>query len=357
MKKLCRFTLSLSTSQGSKKCFSKAIQFIIGEIVLALEYLHKIGVSHRDIKPENILITEEGHIKLGDFGSAGISESARKILKIKNHKHKDGVKDDNKLNTFVGTKEYVSPEVLKGKGCSPAADMWSLAVIIFQLYSGYTPFYDSKAEFYIFKNIMECKYKIPDCVPAEARDLIEKLLFLNPEERLSPIQVRNHQFFADYDFEEFKNNNSPLFSLYEQIEDDKDYLESSEEFDSMVNGEDFDVDFSESPAVGKEILLSTVKNSPNKEYNAYLKKSSSLGEREIIDISSKKEKDVATEDEFIERKISAKSNHTENSKDNSSENDDPTFDSIKEPSTPTFKSHAWSSKYIPKNKKGDEEEK
>ena len=357
MKKLCRFTPSLPSSQTQNKCLNSAIQFIIAEITQALEYLHTVGISHRDIKPENIFVTEEGHLKLGDLGSAGISEEARKILKIKNHKHKDGVKEDGKLNTFVGTKEYVSPEVLKGKSCSPAADMWSLAVIIFQLYSGYTPFYDSNAEFYIFQNIMECKYKIPDCVPNEAKDLIEKLLILNPEERLTPTQVKNHKFFVGYDFEEFKNKNSPLYALYEQIKDEKDDIESSSEYDSIVNDEDFDVDFSESPAVGKEILISPVKNSPNKAYKAYLKKSSTLGEKEIVDLSPNEEKEAEKEEEFIDTKVYAKSTKTENSKNNSSDNDDPTYDSIPEPSTPTLRSQPWSSKYIPKSKMENEEEK
>mmetsp|Transcript_8887 Transcript_8887/g.10075 ORF Transcript_8887/g.10075 Transcript_8887/m.10075 type:complete len:442 (+) Transcript_8887:292-1617(+) len=325
-------------------------------MVLALEYLHSKGVSHRDIKPENIFVTEQGHLKLGDLGSAGISEKGRKLLKIKNHKHKDGVKEDGKLNTFVGTKEYVSPEVLKGKGCSPACDLWSLGVIIYQLFTGHTPFHDSDAEFYIFQNIMECKYKIPDSVPSEAKDLLQKLLILNPEERLTASQVKNHEFFADYDFEEFENINSPLCDLYELIKADKDDLESSCDYDSIVNGEDFDVDFSESPAVSKEILASPLKNSPNKSYKAYLKKSSSLGERELLDLSKKVEHEEEKEENFIESRPYAKSTNTENSKDNSSDND-PTFDSIQEPTTPTLRSQNWSTKYIPKQPILEKEEK
>jgi serine/threonine protein kinase len=196
---------------------SEVIQFIVAEIVEALQYLHSVGISHRDIKPENIFVTEKGFLKLGDLGTAGISEHARKTLKMKNHKHKDGIKEAGNLNTFVGTKEYVSPEVLKGKGCSPAADMWSLGVIIFQLYTGFTPFFDADGEFYIFQNIMECKYNIPESVPEVVRDLISKLLILSPEERLNAEQVKEHEFFAEYSFDAPRSDLSPLCTLYDII--------------------------------------------------------------------------------------------------------------------------------------------
>lgn len=237
--------------------------------------------------------------------------------------------------------------------------MWSLGVIIFQLYTGYTPFNYSVAVYDIFQNIMECKYELPDYLPKEAQNLIEKLLILAPEERLTAEQVKNHEFFADYDFEEFEDINSPLVSLYEQINNEKDEFESSCDYDSMMNGEEFDVDFSESPNVKKEILASPLKNSPNKSYKAYLKKSSSLGERELQDLSKQeemKEKQTPEEDEFIETRPYAKSTNTENSKGGSSD-DDPTYDSIPEPTTPTLKTQNWSTKYVPKKPVENKEEK
>ncbi|CAI2375083.1 unnamed protein product [Moneuplotes crassus] len=333
----------------SIKLCTRDIQFIISQVLLALEYLHSVGIVHRDIKPENIFVTEEGHLKLGDLGSSGISEQARKTLKIKNHKYKDGVKEENKLNTFVGTKEYVSPEVLQGKRCSPAADMWSLGVIIFQLFCGYTPFTLEKAEYYTFQSIMECKYKIPETFPEAAKNLIKSLLVLKPEERLSASQVRNHEFFADFDFGEFDDKNSPLCDLYDQLKDVQEDCESSSEYDSIVNGDDFDVDFSESPAIGKGILNSPLKDSPNKAYNTYLKKSSSLGEREIKNLADQEEKDdEVKEDNFIEFRPHAKSTLTDNSKQSSSDHGDTTFASIPEPTTPRLKTENWSSKYISK---------
>lgn len=91
------------------------MQFIVAELILALEYLHNNGILHRDLKPENIFVNELGHLKLGDFGCAGITKGARDKFKLKSHKHKDNMKEEDKLDTFLGTKEYVSPEVLEGK--------------------------------------------------------------------------------------------------------------------------------------------------------------------------------------------------------------------------------------------------
>ena len=88
-------------SLGLNKIDKKVVQFIVAEIIIALEYLHSIGVSHRDLKPENIFVNEIGHLKLGDFGCAGVSQEAREKLKIRNHKQKDNIMEEDKLNTFV----------------------------------------------------------------------------------------------------------------------------------------------------------------------------------------------------------------------------------------------------------------
>lgn len=232
------------TYLGLNKLDINIVRFIVAEIVLVLEYLHSVGVSHRDLKPENIFVNEEGHLKLGDFGCAGVSPEAREKLKIKNHKHRDNIKESDKLNTFVGTKQYVPPEVLKGVGCSPFADMWSLGVLIYQLFTGKTPFLVMDSEYFTFQNIMECNYEIPDQVPKEGKDLIQKLLVLDPDERLTATQVKSHAFFNGLDFDSVFESNSPLNLLYNQIKENEVNLYSSEE-DSFVEDENFDEDFND----------------------------------------------------------------------------------------------------------------
>lgn len=88
-------------------------RFYAAEILLGLEYLHSIAVIYRDLKPENVLLDEEGHLKISDFGLS-----------------KSGVTDDSeKAFTFCGTPEYLAPEIIKGIGHNKAVDFWSLVKV------------------------------------------------------------------------------------------------------------------------------------------------------------------------------------------------------------------------------------
>lgn len=87
--------------------------FYAAEISLALGHLHSKDIIYRDIKLENVLMDEEGHVSLTDFGMAKI------------------VKEDQTAMTFCGTPEYIAPEVLKGKGYTRAADWWSLGILLY----------------------------------------------------------------------------------------------------------------------------------------------------------------------------------------------------------------------------------
>ena len=89
---------------------------------MALGYLHKeLGVIYRDLKPENIIFDEHGYLRLTDFGLA---------------------KQCDVSNTFCGTPEYVSPEMLIGKGHTKATDWWGVGVLTYELMAGIPPFYD-----------------------------------------------------------------------------------------------------------------------------------------------------------------------------------------------------------------------
>ncbi len=83
--------------------------FYAAEIVLALETLHSNGIVYRDLKPENVLIARDGHVKITDFGLS-----------------KEGIEENKKAYTMVGTPDYLAPEILTGKGHDRTVDWWSL---------------------------------------------------------------------------------------------------------------------------------------------------------------------------------------------------------------------------------------
>lgn len=145
-----------------------ASRFYAAEIILALEHLHHLGIIHRDLKPENILLNEDMHIQITDFGTAKILDSNAKEVRA---------------NSFVGTAQYVSPELLTEKSVSKSADLWALGCIIYQLCAGLPPFRGNN-EYLIFQKIIKLEYSFPEGFPAKAKDLVEKLLVLDPSNRL-----------------------------------------------------------------------------------------------------------------------------------------------------------------------------
>merc|ERR1712137_1151117 len=150
------------------KCFDlECGRFYAAEVVSALEFMHGRGVAHRDLKPENILLSEDMHVRVVDFGTArdlGTDRSARS-------------------KSFVGTAEYVCPELLTQKEAGLSADLWSLGCMLYQFFSGRAPF-KAASEFLIFNLIENRKFSYPENFPEVAKDLIDQLLELDPENRL-----------------------------------------------------------------------------------------------------------------------------------------------------------------------------
>ena len=166
-------------------CHISCARWLTAELVNVLEYIHGRRVLHRDLKPENILLDDLGHVKLVDFGSS---------------KRLD-VEDD--VPKFVGTAQYVSPEVLNDADASEASDLWALACIVFQMLSGEPPF-AAPVEYAIFKKIEERDFAFPaDGFPPRARELVDAMLQLEPDARLGApacggyAALKAHPFFTD----------------------------------------------------------------------------------------------------------------------------------------------------------------
>ena len=183
-----------------KKTFNEeCTRFYGAEILDTIDYMHARGVIHRDLKPENVLLDHRMHVKITDFGTAKILDIPKKSPIEANGdiasagSPLDGA-DTNRANSFVGTAEYVSPELLKDKQACKASDLWAFGCIIYQLLAGRPPF-KAANEYLTFQLILALDYKFPPDFPPVAKDLVERLLVHDPSRRLSLEHIKNHQFF------------------------------------------------------------------------------------------------------------------------------------------------------------------
>ena len=169
-------------------------RFYGAQILDSIDYMHSRGIIHRDLKPENVLLDEQMHVKITDFGTA-------KILDLKKSNGMGSTSGDpmdsaesDRAQSFVGTAEYVSPELLTDKNACKASDLWAFGCIIYQLIAGRPPF-KAANEYMTFQKIVGLEYSFPDGFPPLARDLVERLLVLDPITRLPMEHIKAHPFF------------------------------------------------------------------------------------------------------------------------------------------------------------------
>ncbi|KAI9676599.1 MAG: pkb-activating kinase-like protein [Bathelium mastoideum] len=178
-------------------------RFYSAEILDAVDYMHTRGIIHRDLKPENVLLDDKMHVKITDFGTAKILD-LKPASSSNESKYEDSSEDPSgspmdgaetdRAVSFVGTAEYVSPELLTDKNACKASDLWALGCIIYQLLAGRPPFKGTN-EYQTFQKIVALDYAFPVGFPDVARDLVERLLVLDPAKRLPIEHIKNHQFF------------------------------------------------------------------------------------------------------------------------------------------------------------------
>ncbi|XP_050371549.1 serine/threonine-protein kinase UCN [Argentina anserina] len=229
------------------RVFSPAVlRFYLAEIVCALEHLHTMGLAYRDLKPENVLIQHSGHVTLTDFdlsrslnhqavktvasaadnaaedtrrksrgsltrwitiindnkkskaAGVGLLKKAKSARVSPVCRRKPSFSDNGeRANSFVGTVEYVSPEILRGEGHDFAVDWWALGILAYECLYGMTPF-KGKSRKETFRNVVT---RTPEFVGRRTAltDLIERLLHKDPTRRLGYVrgacEIKEHEFF------------------------------------------------------------------------------------------------------------------------------------------------------------------
>ncbi|GAA0166622.1 hypothetical protein LIER_21740 [Lithospermum erythrorhizon] len=251
----------LRQKQPGKYFPEHAARFYVAEVLLALEYLHMLGIVYRDLKPENVLVRADGHIMLSDFDlslrclvSPTLVKSAKsgsesknsgycaqpaciepscviepaciqpacfaprflgkpkkdrksKSPKVESHNHANDTLPEllaeptnARSMSFVGTHEYLAPEIIKGEGHGSAVDWWTFGIFLYELLFGRTPFKGAGNRATLF-NVVGQPLKFPDApsVSFAARDLIRGLLVKQPQHRLAyrrgATEIKQHPFF------------------------------------------------------------------------------------------------------------------------------------------------------------------
>ncbi|DAZ99136.1 TPA: hypothetical protein N0F65_010220 [Lagenidium giganteum] len=164
-------------------------RFYAAELALSLAHLHQMHIMYRDLKLENILMDGEGHIAITDFGLS---------------------KEDDEGSTFVGTPEYLAPELLCSQRTASSygntVDWWSYGVLVYEMVQGQTPFWDKNRR-QMFQNILSKEPEFPEefFSPA-ATDFLQRLLVKNPRKRLGcgaegPMEIMRHPWFEGIDWD------------------------------------------------------------------------------------------------------------------------------------------------------------
>ncbi|KAG7548617.1 Protein kinase-like domain superfamily [Arabidopsis suecica] len=256
----------LRQKQPGKHFSELAARFYASEVLLALEYLHMMGVVYRDLKPENVMVREDGHIMLSDFDLslqsfvsptliqstsqpschiasyciqppcidpscklpvACIQPSCFKPRFLNNKPRKAKTEKagsdslpmliaeptDARSMSFVGTHEYLAPEIIRGDGHGSSVDWWTFGIFLYELLTGKTPFKGNGNRETLF-NVVGQPLKFPEgSISFAAKDLIRGLLTKDPKKRLGfkkgATEIKQHPFFNNVNWALIRSTTPP----------------------------------------------------------------------------------------------------------------------------------------------------
>jgi len=250
-------------SQPHRRLRESAVRFYAAEVILALEYLHSLGFIYRDLKPENIMMRLNGHLALTDFDLSAMCTAVNPVVITRHQKLAErflGVvhpprKSASKLDlirivdsepevpvrksSFVGTPEYLAPEVISGEQQSGSVDWWTVGILVFEMLVGVTPFRTgpkhSEHRFHLWhhddpalrknahvgqsellKNVLHESVHFPQDVriSKDAKDFVRQLLTKEPSKRLGhehgASDLKAHRWFEGLNFALIRNETPPI---------------------------------------------------------------------------------------------------------------------------------------------------
>lgn len=174
------------------KLTCEQIKIYACEILLGIEFLHNQNIIYRDLKLDNILLGNDGHIKICDFGLC-----------------KEFIETNMRTHTFCGTPDTMAPEIIKCEGYTNSVDWWSYGIVLYEMYTKSPPFLGSTNR-EIYENITHSEPIYPSSLSYESVDLIKKLLLKNPEARLGSGEngiknIKDHFYFKDVKWDDIYN--------------------------------------------------------------------------------------------------------------------------------------------------------
>lgn len=160
-------------------CVKLFFRFYGSQIASVFEYLHSRDIVYRDLKPENIMISDDGYLKLIDYGFA-------KVVTKRTY-------------TICGTPEYIAPEILLNKGHGKPVDWWTFGILIYEMHAGHAPFVDDDP-MNIYKKIINTKPRYPDGFDSKLKSLVKHLLRRDLSKRFGNLvggvsDIKDHRFF------------------------------------------------------------------------------------------------------------------------------------------------------------------
>ncbi|KRG00052.1 uncharacterized protein Dwil_GK13113, isoform B [Drosophila willistoni] len=208
-----------------RKFNEKQSRFYGTQVLLALEYMHRMNLMYRDLKPENILIDCKGYIKLTDFGFT---------------KRVEG-----RTSTLCGTPEYLAPEIIQLKPYNKSVDWWAFGILLFEFVAGRSPFAAHNRDVILmYSKICLGEYRVPTYFTPPMKNLVESLMQVDTSKRLGnsnegAIEIKNHPWFQGVDWFAMLNQeiNPPYIPTVSNIEDisNFDHFESKSKVKSKIN--------------------------------------------------------------------------------------------------------------------------